>query len=106
MSVAFEAEKKLPVRYDGSKMDMGYLVDLIVESKVIVEVKAVETIQRVHEAQLLSYLRLSGIRVGLLINFNVSRVHQGTGDEYSNIDPCHRVLSVPCPCWSICYTAG
>jgi GxxExxY protein len=77
MKVDFEAEKKLPIQYEGLQIDIGYRVDLIVESRVIVEVKAVEAIQRVHEAQLLSYLRLSGIRVGLLINFNVARLQQG-----------------------------
>jgi GxxExxY protein len=69
--------EKLPVQYDGLEIDIGYRVDLVVESRVIVEVKAVESIQRVHEAQLLSYLKLSGIRVGLLLNFNVARFQEG-----------------------------
>jgi GxxExxY protein len=77
MTVPFECEKNLPVLYDGLKIDIGYRVDLIVDSSVIVEVKALEAIHPVHEAQLLSYLRLSGIRVGLLINFNVARLQQG-----------------------------
>lgn len=77
MGIPVESEKALPVNYDGVRIDLGYRVDLIVESKVLVEVKAVESVLPVHEAQLLSYLRLSGIRVGLLINFNVARLHQG-----------------------------
>jgi GxxExxY protein len=58
-------------------IDVGYRVDLIVDDKVIVEVKAVDQIHPVHEAQLLSYLRLSRLRVGLLINFNVKDLRQG-----------------------------
>jgi len=77
MNVAFEAEKILPVEYDGSFIDIGYRVDLLVEGQVIVEVKAVETILPIHEAQLLSYLKLSRKRVGLLINFNVVHLRQG-----------------------------
>ena len=72
-----ETEKLLPVRYDGVRVDLGYRLDLLVDDAVIVEVKAVEVILAVHEAQLLSYLRLSGKRVGLLINFNVARLRQG-----------------------------
>ena len=77
MGIPFETEKILPVTYDGMRIDLGYRVDFLVESKVIVEVKAVETILPVHEAQLLTYLRLSGIRVGLLINFNTARLQAG-----------------------------
>ena len=77
MNVAFEAEKILPVEYDGSFIDIGYRVDLLVEGQVIVEVKAIETILPVHEAQLLSCLKLSRKRVGLLINFNVAHLRQG-----------------------------
>jgi GxxExxY protein len=72
-----EAEKVFPIHYDDISLDIGYRVDLLVEERVIVEVKAVENILPIHEAQLLSYLRLSGIRVGLLINFNVVRLRDG-----------------------------
>jgi GxxExxY protein len=61
----------LPVIFDGEKIELGYRIDLIVENLVIVEVKRVDAIHPVHHAQLLSYLRLSGIGVGLLINFYV-----------------------------------
>ena len=67
----------LPVIYDGVKLDVGYRLDMLVEDCVIVELKAVETILPIHEAQLLSYLKLSGLKVGLLINFHVPILTQG-----------------------------
>ena len=67
----------LPVIYDGEKIDLGYRIDLIVERTVIVEVKCVEAFHPVHQAQLLSYMRLSGIAVGLLINFHVLHLREG-----------------------------
>ena len=66
-----ERQKALPLVYRGQTLDCGYRIDLMVERLVIVEVKAVERFERVHSAQLLSYLRLSGCKVGLLLNFNV-----------------------------------
>lgn len=77
MGIPFEAEKPLPVLYDGVFIELGYRVDLLVERKVIVEVKAVEAVLPVHESQLLTYLRLSGTRVGLLINFSTARLRDG-----------------------------
>jgi GxxExxY protein len=67
----------LPVVYDGEKLDLGYRIDLLVANLVIVEVKCVEAIHPVHEAQLLSYLRLSGKNVGLLVNFYVVHLRDG-----------------------------
>jgi GxxExxY protein len=67
----------LPVLYDGEKIELGYRMDLVVENAVVVEVKCVEAIHPVHQAQLLSYLRLSGIHVGLLINFYVTHLRDG-----------------------------
>ncbi len=67
----------LPVIYDSVKLDVGYRLDMLVEDSVIVELKAVERILPIHEAQLLSYLKLSGLKVGLLINFHVPRLAQG-----------------------------
>ena len=67
----------LPVIYEGQKLEVGYRIDLVVEHRVVVEVKAVEAIHPIHEAQLLSYVRLSGIPVGLLINFNVLHLRDG-----------------------------
>jgi len=72
-----ERQKPLPVVYKGLKLDIGYRVDLLVEDRVIVELKAVDRLEPIHEAQLLSYLRLSGCKVGLLINFNVRVLRDG-----------------------------
>lgn len=63
--------------YRGIKVNCGYRIDLLVEGVVVVELKAVEKLDRLHEAQLLSYLKLSGCQVGLLINFNVKMVKDG-----------------------------
>jgi PD-(D/E)XK nuclease superfamily len=67
----------LPVVYEGEKIDIGYRIDLIVGDVVIVEIKCVEAINPVHQAQLLSYMRLSGRKVGLLINFHVTHLRDG-----------------------------
>jgi GxxExxY protein len=67
----------LPVVYREVRLECGYRLDLLVEDTVIVEVKAVDTLVAIHEAQLLSYLKLSGCQVGLLINFNVKMLKQG-----------------------------
>ena len=66
-----EREKPLPVRYKDVLLDCGYRLDVVVEQKLIVELKTVEALQPIHDAQLLTYLKLSGITAGLLINFNV-----------------------------------
>lgn len=67
----------LPVVYEGHKLEVGYRIDLVVEHKVVVEVKSVDAIHPIHQAQLLSYMRLSEIPVGLLINFNVLHMRDG-----------------------------
>ena len=72
-----EQQKPLPVIYRQVKLDAGYRLDLLVEDSVIVEVKAVDQLAPIHSAQLLSYLKLSGCKVGLLINFNVKVLKQG-----------------------------
>jgi GxxExxY protein len=72
-----ERQKEMPVTYRGIAIDCGYRMDLLVEGKVVVELKAIEALLPVHEAQLLSYLRLSGCRVGLLINFNTKMLKTG-----------------------------
>lgn len=72
-----EQQTPLPVVYREVKLQCGYRLDLLVEEKVIVEVKAVERLLRIHEAQLLSYLKLSGCKVGLLMNFNVKVLKNG-----------------------------
>jgi len=75
--LAVACQVGLPVVYDGEKIELGYRIDLIVGSIVIVEVKCVEAVHPVHQAQLLSYMRLSGIGVGLLINFYVAHLRDG-----------------------------
>jgi GxxExxY protein len=73
----FEHQVRLPVVYRGIQLDAGYRIDFLVENCVIVEIKAVEKLQPLHTAQLLSYLKLSGRSVGLLINFNVPHLRHG-----------------------------
>jgi GxxExxY protein len=67
-------EKALPLIYEEVKLECGYRIDLLVENKVIVEIKAVEALNDVHLAQILTYLRLSNCKVGLLLNFNVAKM--------------------------------
>lgn len=68
--IPFERQVSIPVEYKGVRLDCGYRADLIVGGKILVEIKAVDQLAPIHEAQLLSYLKLSGLKVGLLINFN------------------------------------
>lgn len=75
--ITVERQKECPVVYRGLTIDCGYRLDLLVEGKVIVELKAVEDLHPVHEAQLISYLKLTGCRVGLLINFHERILKQG-----------------------------
>jgi len=72
-----ERQKELPLIYKGMKIESGYRIDLLVEDKVIVEIKAVKELAAIHEIQLVSYLKLSGCKVGLLINFHVEKLVQG-----------------------------
>ena len=81
-----DSQVALPVVYDGEKLDLGYRLDLLVEGLVVVEIKCVEVIHPVHQVQLLSYLRLSGRKVGLLLNFYVAHLKDGVArmvDGYS-----------------------
>ena len=66
----FARQVPLPVEYKGSKLDCGYRLDIVVENQIIVELKACEKIEPIHRAQLLTYLKLSNIKLGLLLNFN------------------------------------
>ena len=75
--LGFERQVQLPVSYRGVKLDCGYRMDIVVEDRVIVEVKTVERFAPVHEAQLLSYLKMSDRRVGLLLNFHVAILKNG-----------------------------
>ena len=75
--ISFERQHPLPVEYKGVKLDCGYRLDLIVENRVILEIECVEHVLPVHEAQLLTYLKMTGMRVGLILNFNVSTLIRG-----------------------------
>ena len=75
--VAFRLQTRMPVNYRDIKLDCGYRVDMFVENRVIVEIKAVEQLLGVHEAQVITYMRLANVPVGLLINFNVKLLRDG-----------------------------
>ena len=79
MSAAYDQRRRLvlPVVYHGVKLELGYRMDLLVEELVVVEIKSVDAVSPVHQAQLLSYLKLSGKSIGLLINFNVVHLKDG-----------------------------
>jgi GxxExxY protein len=70
-------QKPMPLIYDDNKLDLGYRIDLFIEDKVIIEIKSVDEIIPVHLAQLMTYLKLSGCRIGFLINFNVESLKDG-----------------------------
>ena len=75
--IKVERQKAIPIQYKDVKLDCGYRLDLLVEEKIILEVKSVDELTKVHEAQLVTYLKLSGCQVGLLMNFNVRILKQG-----------------------------
>lgn len=75
--IPFERQRPLPLEYKGVKLDCGYRMDIVVDNKVVVELKCVDKITSVHEAQMLTYLRLSKIKIGLLINFYTSVLKDG-----------------------------
>ena len=75
--IAFERQVSIPVNYEGLKLDAGLRLDLLIEKSIIIEIKAVESLLPVHKAQLLTYLKLSGHRLGFLTNFNVAVIKDG-----------------------------
>ncbi len=75
--IPFERQKELPIEYKGINLDQAYRLDIVVANDVIVELKACESLEPIHDAQLLTYLKLSGIKIGLLINFNVPVLKEG-----------------------------
>jgi GxxExxY protein len=75
--LSFQRQKEIPLLYKGIKLDCGYRLDIVVENNLILEIKACESLQPIHEAQLLTYLKLTGIKWGLLINFNVPLLKSG-----------------------------
>ena len=72
-----ERQKGVPITYKSVEVDAGFRIDLLVDKKIIIELKAVESIAPIHKAQLLTYLKLTGLKVGLLMNFNVNILKQG-----------------------------
>lgn len=72
-----EKEKPMPLIYEKVKLDCGYRIDLLVENKIVIEVKSVDTLNSIHLAQTLTYLKLGNYKLGLLINFNVVRLKDG-----------------------------
>ena len=75
--IAYKRQLPLPVEYKGLRLDCGYRIDIVVENLVILELKSVEKLEPIHDAQLLTYLKLAGIKVGFLINFNVPVLKNG-----------------------------
>jgi GxxExxY protein len=75
--IAFQMEVPLPVRYKDLLLDCGYRIDLLVRRDLIVEIKSVETVPPIHQAQILTYMRLANVSLGLLINFNVTKLQNG-----------------------------
>jgi len=75
--ILFQMEVPLPVRYKDILLDCGYRIDLLVRGELIVEIKSVEAVLPIHQAQILTYMRLANVPIGLLINFNVTRLQTG-----------------------------
>lgn len=75
--VALRRQVPIPIVYESTKLDAGYRIDIIVENSIVIEIKAVEALSRLHEAQVLTYLKLSGLRLGFLLNFNVELFRNG-----------------------------
>lgn len=83
--LGIERQKGIPVFWDFTRMDIGFRCDLIIEKKVIIEIKSVEAIAAVHPKQLLTYLRITGLKLGLLINFNSSLIKHGITRIVNNL---------------------
>jgi GxxExxY protein len=84
--ISFERQKPLPVKYKGARLDCGYRLDMVVEDRVILELKACDSIEEIHKAQILTYLRLSGLKLGLILNFNVPVMKEGIVRVVNNLD--------------------
>jgi GxxExxY protein len=77
LGIGFERQRTLPIEYKGVRLECGYRIDLVVEGQLLVELKCVAELMPIHEAQVLTYLRLTGLEVGLLINFNTPTLRHG-----------------------------
>jgi GxxExxY protein len=76
-NIAFETEKPIPLNYKGINLECGYRLDFVVEDKLILELKSVEKLLPIHQAQMLTYLKLTGLKLGLILNFNVPVLKDG-----------------------------
>jgi GxxExxY protein len=106
LGLTFQRQVPLPVAYKGLKLDCGYRMDIVVENAVILELKSIDEFAPIHSAQLLTYLRLTGMKVGLLMNFNVPVLKNGLKrlvNEYAGSAQRLSVSAVnkePDPCYS------
>ena len=106
LGLAFQRQVSLPVSYKGLKLDCGYRIDIVVENCVILELKSIDELAPIHSAQLLTYLRLTGMQVGLLMNFNVPVLKNGLKRLVNEYDGSSQRLGVsavtkePSPCYS------
>ena len=84
--LSYERQKPLPVKYKGQQLDCGYRLDIVADHAIILELKSCEKIEPIHKAQLLTYLRLSGLQLGLLLNFNMPVMRDGIVRMVNNLD--------------------
>ncbi len=84
--ITYERQKPLPINYKQVKLDISYRLDLVVEGKIILELKSCEKIEDIYKAQLLTYLRLSGLKLGLILNFNVPIMKEGIVRVVNNLE--------------------
>lgn len=84
-NLSFRRQQGIPVVYEGIKMDLGFRADIIVENLVIIEIKSIEAVAPVHQKQLLTYLRITGLKLGLLVNFNEALIKDGIQRIVNNL---------------------
>jgi GxxExxY protein len=85
LNINYKRQQGIPVIYEDVKMDLGFRADIIVEDKLIIEIKSVETIAPVHHKQLLTYLKITGLKLGLLVNFNEALIKTGIQRIVNNL---------------------
>lgn len=84
--IGFERQKPLPITYKGNTLECGYRLDILVENAIILELKVCEKLEPIHKAQLLTYLKLSNLKLGLLLNFNVTLMRDGITRVVNGLD--------------------
>jgi GxxExxY protein len=85
-NIVYEKQKSLPLAYKGKQSDCGYRLDIVVENRIILELKSCEKIEEIHKAQLLTYLKISGLKLGLLLNFNTPVMKDGIVRIVNNLE--------------------